>query len=158
MKYRSPIGTYNAWANASIYSCTQSLFQLWNAVLPFFLVSRRQSWLSGLSWPIQVITPCIQSFQTTGPIIFHLGSPYPTRTKFDLRWRFLLASLALDSGVNEVDDIDETNRDSEASDDTGIWISVGTCNSDGGIVATIVGLDESFICLVIFCIPSKSSS
>jgi hypothetical protein len=33
---------------------------------------------------IKMITHCMQSVQTTGPIIFHLGSPYPTRTKFDL--------------------------------------------------------------------------
>lgn len=87
-----------------------------------------------------------------------IGSPYPTRTKFDLRCRFLLVSLESATGVNEVDDIDDTNIDSDSSDDIGIWISEGTCIAEGGTVATVVGLDDSFICLVIFCIPSKSSS
>ena len=54
---------------------------------------------------IKIITHCVQSVQTTRPIILHLGSPYPTKTKFDLWWCFLLASLELDSGVNKIDDM-----------------------------------------------------
>ena len=82
--------------------------------------------------------------------------PYPTRTKFDLRCRFLFPSLSFAS-VNEEGDDDETNSDSEASDETGICISIGTCIADSGVV-TVVGLDDNFICFVILRIVSKSSS